>query len=119
MICEDYVFLGPSCVFTNVKNPRSEISRREQYKTTRVRRGATVGANATVVCGVEIGRRGAVVTHSVPDHALVEGVPARMVGWMSRLGHRLEFDEAGRAVCPESGRSYRKVNECVYEEDDI
>lgn len=124
VICEDYVFLGPSCVFTNVKNPRSEIPRRDQYKTTRVRRGATVGANATVVCGVEIGRyafvgAGAVVTHSVPDHALVEGVPARVVGWMSRLGHRLEFDEAGRAVCPESGRSYRKVNECVYEEDDI
>ena len=111
MICEDYVFLGPSCVFTNVKNPRSEISRRDQYKTTRVRRGATVGAKATVVCGVEIGRDA--------DHALVEGVPARMVGWMSRLGHRLEFDEAGRAVCPESGRSYRKVNECAYEEDDI
>ena len=80
VICEDYVFLGPSCVFTNVKNPRSEIPRRDQYKTTRVRRGATVGANATVVCGVEIGRyafvgAGAVVTHSVPDHALVEGCP--------------------------------------------
>ena len=68
---------------------------------------------------VRLRGRGAVVTHSVPDHALVEGVPARMVGWMSRLGHRLEFDEAGRAVCPESGRSYRKVNECAYEEDDI
>ena len=121
VICEDYVFLGPSCVFTNVKNPRSEISRREQYKTTRVRRGATVGANATVGRDrpVRLRGRGAVVTHSVPDHALVEGVPARVVGWMSRLGHRLEFDEAGRAVCPESGRSYRKVNECVYEEDDI
>ena len=113
MICEDYVFLGPSCVFTNVKNPRSEISRRDQYKTTRVRRGATVGANATVVCGVEIGRyafvgAGRSLRIRSPIMPLVEGVPARMVGWMSRLGHRLEFDEAGRAVCPESGRSYRK-----------
>ncbi|WP_298031926.1 acyltransferase [uncultured Alistipes sp.] len=124
VICEDYVFLGPSCVFTNVKNPRSEISRKDQYKPTVVRRGATVGANATIVCGVEIGRyafigAGAVVTHPVPDYALVEGVPARVVGWMSRLGHKLEFDETGVAVCRESGRTYRMVNGCVYEEDDI
>ena len=124
VICEDYVFLGPSCVFTNVKNPRSEISRRDQYKTTRVRRGATVGANATVVCGVEIGRyafvgAGRSLRTRSPIMPSLRGVPARVVGWMSRLGHRLEFDEAGRAVCPESGRSYRKVNECVYEEDDI
>lgn len=124
VICEDYVFLGPSCVFTNVKNPRSEISRKDQYKPTVVRRGATVGANATIVCGVEIGRyafigAGAVVTHPVPDYALVEGVPARVVGWMSRLGHKLEFDETGMAVCRESGRTYRMANGCVYQEDDI
>lgn len=122
VICEDEVFLGPSCVFTNVKNPRSEIPRRDQYRPTLVRRGATIGANATIVCGVEIGRyafiaAGAVVTHSVPDYALVAGVPGRVVGWMSRFGHKLEFDEHGAAVCKESGLVYRKMDGSVYEEE--
>ncbi len=121
--CEDDVFLGPSCVFTNVRNPRSEIPRRDQYEHTIVRRGATIGANATIVCGIEIGKyafigAGAVVTRSVPDYALVVGVPGRLAGWMSRHGHRLEFDSDGVAVCSESGIKYRKINERVYAEDD-
>lgn len=121
--CEDDVFLGPSCVFTNVRNPRSEIPRRDQYERTIVRRGATIGANATIVCGIEIGKyafigAGAVVTRSVPDYALVVGVPGRLAGWMSRHGHRLEFDSDGVAVCRESGIKYRKINERVYAEDD-
>lgn len=110
--CEDDVFLGPSCVFTNVKNPRSAIVRRGQYELTRVRQGATIGANATVVCGVEIGPyafvgAGAVVTRNVPAYALVVGSPARQMGWMSAFGHRLHFDPATRrASCPESGEEY-------------
>ena len=121
--CEDDVFLGPSCVCTNVRNPRSEIPRRDQYEHTIVRRGATIGANATIVCGIEIGKyafigAGAVVTRSVPDYALVVGVPGRLAGWMSRHGHRLEFDSDGVAVCRESGIKYRKINERVYAEDD-
>lgn len=122
VLCEDDVFLGPSCVFTNVKNPRSEISRHGRYEPTVVRRGATVGANATVVCGVEIGSyalvgAGAVVTHSVPAHAIVVGTPARCVGWACRCGHRLAFDENGMATCPESGHRYRKINNIVHELD--
>lgn len=110
--CEDDVFLGPSCVFTNVRNPRSAVVRRSQYVPTRVRRGATVGANATIVCGVEIGAyafigAGAVVTRSVPPYALMVGTPARQIGWMSRYGHRLVFDENGMALCPESGEKYQ------------
>ena len=112
-IVEDDVFLGPSCVLTNVSNPRSQVNRRALYETTRIRRGATVGANATVVCGTTIGRyafiaAGAVVTGDVPDYGLVVGVPARQVGWMSRHGHRLALARDGdEAACPESGLRYR------------
>lgn len=117
--CEDDVFLGPSCVFTNVRNPRSAVSRRGQYAPTVVRRGATVGANATVVCGVEIGPwafvgAGAVVTKPVPAYALVVGAPARRIGWMSRCGQRLEFDAEGVAYCSESGEKYLLENGKVH-----
>jgi len=109
--CEDDVFLGPSCVFTNVTNPRSAVNRRDQYAETRVGRGASIGANATIVCGHNIGAfafigAGAVVTKEVPSYALVVGNPARQMGWMSEYGHRLEFDASGRATCPESGEEY-------------
>ncbi len=115
VICEDDVFLGPSMVFTNVINPRSAVSRRDQYLPTIVRRGATIGANATVVCGNEIGEyafigAGAVVTKPVPPYALVVGNPARQTGWMSRYGHRLVFDGKGIAVCPGSRKKYRLEN---------
>jgi UDP-2-acetamido-3-amino-2,3-dideoxy-glucuronate N-acetyltransferase len=109
---EDDVFLGPSCVLTNVKNPRAAISRKGSFVATGIRRGATIGANATIVCGVTLGRHcfvaaGAVVTHDVPDYALVMGTPARPSGWMSRHGQRLRFEEpSGMAVCPESGLRY-------------
>ncbi len=110
--CEDDVFLGPSCVFTNVINPRSAVARKDQFKLTLVRQGASVGANATVVCGHVIGRyamigAGSVVTKDVPDYALVVGNPARQTGWVSEYGHKLEFDAKGEAVCPESGQRYR------------
>ena len=116
VICEDDVFLGPSMVFTNVINPRSHILRRDQYQTTFVRRGASIGANATIVCGNEIGEfafigAGAVITRDVPPYALVVGNPGRHVGWMSEYGHRLHFDENGIAVCPESHEQYRLTNE--------
>lgn len=116
--CEDDVFLGPSMVFTNVINPRSAVNRRGQYLSTMVRQGATIGANATIVCGVEIGAyafigAGAVVTKDVPPYALVVGNPARQTGWMSEYGHRLTFDEAGKAVCPESGDIYHLQNHSV------
>lgn len=108
---EDDVFLGPSCVFTNVKNPRSQVIRRGLYEKTFVRRGATVGANATIVCGVTLGRysfvgAGAVVSADVPDYGFVLGVPAKQKGWMSRHGHILKFDDSGKALCPESGYQY-------------
>ncbi len=115
VILEDYVFCGPSMVFTNVINPRSEIERKSEFKTTLVRRGATIGANATIVCGVTIGRyaligAGAVVTADVPDYALMIGVPARRVDWISRHGHRLtEQDADGNWVCPQSGWRYAEV----------
>jgi UDP-2-acetamido-3-amino-2,3-dideoxy-glucuronate N-acetyltransferase len=110
--CEDDVFLGPSCVFTNVVNPRSAVNRRNQYAETKVGKGATIGANATVVCGHDIGKfafigAGAVVTKTIPDYALVVGNPAKQVGWMSEFGHRLEFDSSGVAICPESKQKYK------------
>ncbi len=114
-IIEDDVFLGPSCVLTNVTNPRSQVVRRSLYEKTLIRRGATIGANATVVCGVTIGRyafvaAGAVVTKGVPDYALVSGTPARQRGWMSRHGHLLSNPDAdGFMICPESGLRYHEV----------
>ena len=110
--CEDEVFLGPSMVFTNVINPRAFIERKDEFRKTLVRHGATIGANATVVCGHTIGRyamvgAGAVVTRDVPDYALMAGNPARQIGWVSEFGCRLEFNEQGEAVCPESGQKYR------------
>ena len=109
--CEDDVFLGPSCVFTNVINPRSAVPRKDQYKKTLVERGASIGANATILCGHVIGRfamigAGAVVTRDVPPYALVVGNPSRQVGWVSEQGHHLIFDANGIAVCPESGQRY-------------
>ncbi|MDX1479289.1 MAG: acyltransferase [Saprospiraceae bacterium] len=109
--CEDDVFLGPSMVFTNVINPRSAVNRRGEYTATKVRQGASIGANATIVCGVEIGRyafigAGAVVTRDVPPYALVVGNPARQTGWMSEFGWKLEFDDQGYARCPESDEQY-------------
>jgi UDP-2-acetamido-3-amino-2,3-dideoxy-glucuronate N-acetyltransferase len=111
VFCEDDVFLGPSMVFTNIANPRSAINRKNQYSKTLVKKGASIGANATVVCGHDIGRfafigAGAVVTKDVPDYALVIGNPARQTGWMSEFGHKLNFDTKGEAVCPESGDKY-------------
>lgn len=112
VICEDDVFLGPSMVFTNVVNPRSAVNRRGQYAKTIVKRGASIGANATIVCGNDIGKfafigAGAVVTKNVPDYALVIGNPARQTGWMSEYGHKLVFDNKDIAVCPESKETYK------------
>ncbi|MCH6233080.1 acyltransferase [Cognataquiflexum rubidum] len=109
--CEDDVFLGPSMVFTNVFNPRSAISRKNEYLSTKVGKGATIGANATIICGNAIGTysfigAGAVVTKDVPDYALVIGNPSRQTGWMSEFGHKLDFDKEGKAICPESGEVY-------------
>lgn len=109
--CDDDVFLGPSMVFTNVINPRSAVNRRNEYTRTKVGKGATIGANATVVCGHDIGKfafigAGAVVTKDVPDYALLVGNPARQIGWMSEFGHRLQFNSAQRAICSESGQEY-------------
>ena len=109
--CEDDVFLGPSMVFTNIANPRSAIVRRDKYEETLVKKGASIGANATIICGNTIGTfafvgAGAVVTKEVPDYALVVGNPARQTGWISEYGHRLEFDDFGNAICEESGETY-------------
>ncbi len=116
--CEDDVFLGPSMVFTNVVNPRSAINRRGQYATTKVGRGATIGANATIVCGHDIGEfafigAGAVVTKTVAAYALLVGNPARQIGWMSEYGHRLKFDENGLATCSESKEQYQLKDRVV------
>jgi len=110
--CEDDVFLGPSAVFTNVINPRSAIARKDQYRPTLVKRGASIGANATIVCGHTIGQyaligAGAVVTKDVKPYALVVGNPARQTGWVSEYGHKLKFDSNNIAVCPESGKHYK------------
>jgi UDP-2-acetamido-3-amino-2,3-dideoxy-glucuronate N-acetyltransferase len=118
VICEDDVFLGPSMVFTNVINPRSAINRKDQYAKTVVEKGATIGANSTIVCGNKIGSfafigAGAVVTKDVKPYALVVGNPARQTGWMSEYGHKLKFDAAGIAVCPESQEKYRLENDHV------
>ena len=110
--CGDDVFLGPSCVFTNVTNPRSGVNRRGQYDKTHVGTGASIGANATIVCGHDIGKfafvgAGAVVTKNVADYALIVGNPAKQIGWMSEFGHRLQFDELGMAICEESQQTYQ------------
>jgi UDP-2-acetamido-3-amino-2,3-dideoxy-glucuronate N-acetyltransferase len=115
VICEDDVFLGPSVVFTNVINPRSAVNRKGAYKQTIVGRGVSIGANATIVCGHKIGQyafigAGAVVTGEIPDFALVVGNPGRVVGFMSRMGHKLGFSEKGQAVCPESGEQYTLID---------
>lgn len=118
VICEDDVFLGPSCVFTNVINPRSAVNRRDQYLKTKVGKGASIGANATIVCGHDIGDfafigAGAVVTKTVPAYALVVGNPAKQIGWISEFGHRLNFDENNKAICPESKDIYELLNNQV------
>jgi UDP-2-acetamido-3-amino-2,3-dideoxy-glucuronate N-acetyltransferase len=111
VICEDDVFLGPSMVFTNVINPRSAVNRKSEYAKTIVKKGASIGANATIVCGHDIGAfafigAGAVVTKNVPDYALLVGNPAKQIGWVSEYGHRLNFDEMGLAICPETNQEY-------------
>ena len=118
VICEDDVFLGPSMVFTNVTNPRSGVNRRGQYTKTIVKKGVSIGANATIVCGHDIGEfafigAGAVITKEVKPYALVVGNPARQIGWMSEFGHRLEFGEDNKAVCSESGEKYFLENAFV------
>ena len=118
VICEDEVFLGPSMVFTNITNPRSGIIRKDQYEKTIVKKGATIGANATIVCGHDIGEyafigAGAVVTKDVKSYALIVGNPAKQIGWMSEYGHRLKFDEDGFAICPESKEQYQLVKDQV------
>ena len=115
VICDDDVFLGPSCVFTNVINPRSAVNRKSEYLKTNVGKGASIGANATIVCGHDIGKyafigAGAVVTKHVPDYALMVGNPARQTGWMSEYGHKLTFDDQGYATCAESGEQYRLMD---------
>lgn len=120
VICEENVFLGPSMVFTNVINPRSAVNRKEEYKQTLVKRGATIGANATIICGNTIGEyafigAGTVVTKDVPNYALVVGNPAKQIGWMSRFGERLEFDndKEGIAICSSIGEKYQLVDNKV------
>jgi UDP-2-acetamido-3-amino-2,3-dideoxy-glucuronate N-acetyltransferase len=118
VICEDDDFLGPSMVFTNITNPRSAIIRRDKYEKTLVEKGATIGANATIVCGNNIGKfafigAGSVVTKNVPSYALVFGNPARQTGWMSEYGHKLSFDKNGMAICPESKEKYILKNNLV------
>jgi len=112
---EDDVFLGPSMVFTNVINPRSFVERKDEMKTTIVRKGATIGANATILCGTEIGSyaligAGAIVTKNVTSYALLTGNPAKQIGWVSKAGHRLQFDETNQAACKETGERYKLLN---------
>lgn len=119
VIVEDDVFLGPSMVFTNVINPRSFIERKSEYRQTVIRKGATIGANATIICGNEIGEyaligAAAVVTRNIKPYALVLGNPARQTGWVSQSGHQLEFNSEHKSICPESGQAYRLENEKVY-----
>ncbi len=118
VICEDDVFLGPSMVFTNIKNPRSAIIRKKQYVKTHIKKGASIGANATIICGIEIGKyaligAGSVVTKNVEAYALVIGNPSKQVGWVSEFGHRLNFSEEGIAECPESKEKYQLKDEQV------
>jgi UDP-2-acetamido-3-amino-2,3-dideoxy-glucuronate N-acetyltransferase len=118
VICEDDVFLGPSMVFTNVINPRSAVIRRNEYQRTLVKKGASIGANATIICGNNIGRyafvgAGAVVTKTVKDYALVVGNPSKQIGWVSEFGHRLNFNGENQAICPESGQKYLLKNDNV------
>lgn len=118
VVCEDDVFLGPSVVFTNILFPRSAVVRKGQYVTTQIRRGATIGANATVLCGIEIGNNafigaGAVVTKNVLPYALVAGNPARQTGWVSEMGEKLVFNKEGKAVCSISGDEYKLINGIV------
>ena len=118
VICEDDVFLGPSMVFTNVINPRSAVARKNEYRPTILRRGASVGANATIVCGNEIGEyaligAGSVITKPVPAYSLVVGNPARQIGWVSEYGHRLNFNSDGIAICPETAQEYKFENNSV------
>jgi UDP-2-acetamido-3-amino-2,3-dideoxy-glucuronate N-acetyltransferase len=123
VICEDDVFLGPSMVFTNVINPRSHVSRKDEYRQTKVCKGASIGANATIVCGNEIGQyaligAGSVITKPVKPYALVVGNPARQIGWVSEYGHRLNFDERGVAICPETKQKYKLENGNVIKIED-
>ena len=118
VICEDDVFLGPSMVFTNIINPRSAVVRRDKYVSTLIKRGASIGANATVICGNTIGEfaligAGAVITRDVAPYALVVGNPAKQIGWVSEYGNRLEFGESGKATCDESGQEYLLENNSV------
>ncbi len=118
VICEDHVFLGPSMVFTNVYNPRSGVERKDEYRKTIVKKGASIGANATIVCGNNIGRyafigAGAVVKSEVPDYAMMAGVPARQIGWMSEFGEKLEFDIDGMAICKGNGEQYQMKENVV------
>jgi UDP-2-acetamido-3-amino-2,3-dideoxy-glucuronate N-acetyltransferase len=121
VVLEDHVFCGPSMVFTNVMNPRAHVERKDEYAETRVGRGASIGANATIVCGHDIGAyafigAGSVVTREVPEYALVFGAPAKVHGWMSQAGERLQFDEQGQATCPHGGDRYRLIDgRCVRE----
>ena len=121
VVCEDDVFLGPSMVFTNILNPRSAVVRKDKYIRTLVRKGASIGANATILCGITIGEfafigAGSVVTKDVIPYALVVGNPGRQTGWMSEYGHRLEFDDQGIAICPESGERYILREKRVFKE---
>jgi UDP-2-acetamido-3-amino-2,3-dideoxy-glucuronate N-acetyltransferase len=118
VVCEDDVFLGPSMVFTNIINPRSAIIRRDQYEETLVQKGASIGANATIICGNTIGSysligAGSVITKDVPDYALIIGNPGKQIGWVSQYGHRLEFNKDLKAMCPESGELYQLKNDKV------